>query len=1134
MKLSELRQALQAADPAAVLASPRVLDRVIQQVCRLPNLLWNVPHRECYVVDRQVLFRHVEQDDLDLEPDQLLPATVILLARPSVEELNSLDRAAILSKYWRLLFHANMHLALETREAEGRLTAEDIRERIERIGRAEFEEIRAVLTQDRALMQGASERAAYVEFVAVYLELRYFAANLLPTYFPGIRDFKLIDHLLERDLDADVLFARTRLAGAPDPVLSPDTSSDEAHDYYWRLIRAAERAARSGNTVRAGILRTKAARVAPASLADSTRASAEAEIQRLTKRLQAALLLTDTEAAEWAKDLTPLLDKADQGSHPVEAVLLFDLQKVCLDHERNIYDLSLVEWALSAGKRPIKRPLPSQRLVRITSHLRNATQRLTMARLSDTDRQHLARLLQTALQQSEERLRARFRPVFTGALHDVGLQPTNAPERTAFHKLIEEMLDRISSQGFLTFSDLRDALSRNQLKLPDLTDPQDFVRGDLLLRLDRRLAALLDGVYRPSELYSRLLERLTALSFGTATGRLLTLFVLLPFGGAFLILQAGTYLLDLAYKLGLQREPPPELSGTTTYLTILLLGLFLMALIHVEPFRRRFVRTAVLLARGLHWSFIDLPRRLMRITWLGNLIESWPFQLFYGFLVKPLVVCVLVALFLPDAFLTGSGGFNWAGIASVFLAAMLLINSRFGRAGADALSQGAVKLYDMLRSGLIQGLFRFVLFVFKRVTDAVESVLFSVDEWLRFRTGDTWGSMIVRTSLGVLWFPVSYVVRFYVVVLVEPMINPIKLPISILAAKFVYPLLALLGWLDLADFSSPLVAPLAPYLTKPLAWLLVIGTFYLLPDAFAYLAWELKENWRLYRANRSPNLRPIPIGPHGETVHGLLRPGFHSGTIPKLYTRLRHAEREAIRTGSWRAARTCRHGLQEVERALRLFVERNLIALLRESASWKNERLSVGHVELTANRIALELVHAEFPERPVWLEFEERKGWLIAAFRERGWLDHIRPEQSRLLTAALTNLYRLAGVDLVREQVRAQLPADVGDFDVTARRLVLWADHRRDRLLFSYDLRDPQGPLKPRNRAGALVPDGPVLDPSQVLFSHVPLTWQQWVESWQKDSEGREHPSVFLRAATPDSALLAPSLGDGNGKPPSA
>ena len=98
----------------------------------------------------------------------------------------------------------------------------------------------------------------------------------------------------------------------------------------------------------------------------------------------------------------------------------------------------------------------------------------------------------------------------------VGLQPSNPPEHTAFARMIEEMLDRIVELGFLTFSDLRDTISRNQLKLPDLSDPPEFVRGDPLLRLDRRLATTLDGVYRPGEIYLRWLERLTAPAFGTA------------------------------------------------------------------------------------------------------------------------------------------------------------------------------------------------------------------------------------------------------------------------------------------------------------------------------------------------------------------------------------------------------------------------------------------------------------------------------------------------------------------------------------------------------------------------------------------------------------------------------------------
>src|SRR5262245_39880238 len=96
MRLAELQQALQAVNPAAVLVSPRVVERVIEQVHNLPTLVWEVPHRRSCVVDRQVLFRHIEQEDLDLNPGQLLPATVILLARPSNETLNSVARDVLL------------------------------------------------------------------------------------------------------------------------------------------------------------------------------------------------------------------------------------------------------------------------------------------------------------------------------------------------------------------------------------------------------------------------------------------------------------------------------------------------------------------------------------------------------------------------------------------------------------------------------------------------------------------------------------------------------------------------------------------------------------------------------------------------------------------------------------------------------------------------------------------------------------------------------------------------------------------------------------------------------------------------------------------------------------------------------
>jgi hypothetical protein len=1152
MKLAELQLALRAADPSAVLVPSRVLDRVIQRVGRLNNLFSDVPHRKCFVVTRSVLYRHVDPDDLDLEPDRLLPATVILLARPTVNALNTFERDELLLAYWRRLFHASVHRELDRLLAEGKLTATDVGERIAQVGPGEFAEVRMVLGQEHFLLTGADDTAVYFEFAAVYLELRFFAANLVPIYFPSLAAAsERIDRLLARDLNAEDLFDRTRLPGAPDPVVRTDTKSDESHDYYWRLVRAAERAGRADNTVRAAIVRTKAARVAPAALTKSTRDDAKADLQRLTDRLQAAVQLTDAEKEDWLRLLPALLDKADQGNNPSEAALLFDLQRVGVDHERDIYALDVIEWLLSGGKRPIKRPLPSQRLVRITKHLRSAAQRLTMARLSDEERQSLDRLLQAALSRTEERLRDCFRPVLTDALAGVGLQPANLPESVAFTKMVEEMLDRVIELGFLTFSDLRDAVSRNQLKMPDLADPQEFVRGDPLLRLDRRLARALDGVYRPSEFYLRWLERVTAPAFGTATGRWLTRYVLAPFSGAMLILDGAQWLVDHLLPAAWQppvfgplhwlllrrpdaplvaeaflssasagaTAPAAPVAGTAAAAAaaleavadtararvhtlpmlelFLALGVLLLGLMHSEPLRRRAAQLVRLTWRGVRGLLIELPAWLVARPLVRELWESWPFQLFTSFFFKPLVVCALLYWLVPDLF-------RGPVVASItFLGVNSVLNSRLGKGVAEAMAQVVVDIYELLRAGLLPGLLRLAVALFKHITDTAEYVLFTVDEWLRYRTGDSDFSLLVRTLVTLLWSPIAFLARFYLVVLIEPGFNPVKAPLSILAAKFVYPVIYPLAAQLFASWREPL--------GLLLAWLLVWPTYWLLPDVFGFFAWEIKENWRLYRANRLPALRPVAVGPAGETVPRLLQPGFHSGTVPNLYARLRAAEREALQTGNWQAARTCWHSLQLVEKSLRRLVDRELVALVLGSRPWRDQRLAVGGVRLSPRCIHLELTHPGFPAEPAWLRWEEHGNRLVADIPHPGWLARVGEEQRQAAAAGLAGLYKLAGVDVVREQVRANVPPAAVDFDVTGHDLVLWVRLGQTPAVF-YELDTPKGPLRPRTPEGSPAAGWPPLDPQRVLYSRLPLTWQRWVAYWSGDADGKGAPALFSPA----------------------
>ena len=69
------------------------------------------------------------------------------------------------------------------------------------------------------------------EFVALYLELKYFARHLLSRYFPAIDDADRVEAVLAEVVDADALFAATRPAGAPDPTVHK-VHEDEAYQVY--------------------------------------------------------------------------------------------------------------------------------------------------------------------------------------------------------------------------------------------------------------------------------------------------------------------------------------------------------------------------------------------------------------------------------------------------------------------------------------------------------------------------------------------------------------------------------------------------------------------------------------------------------------------------------------------------------------------------------------------------------------------------------------------------------------------------------------------------------------------------------------------------------------------------------------
>jgi hypothetical protein len=1124
---TELKRLLKAADPGAILVPPRILRRIIKRDRRLTGIGLQVPHRKTYVIDREALFKITDKKELGLEPERGLPRTVILITRPDPERLAVQSRGEALLKYWRLLFHARVHVALEQRLAARLLTRASVHARIQRIGQTEFDEIRGVLRQENFLLPPHEDRTVYTEFAALYLELRYFAPALVPRYFPSLRDRTDLEQILTEDLSARRIFAETWLEGAPDPVTAadgvdredargPDLSEPAATvpgystDDVQALLGRARAAAAGGNAVRAAILCERVAQASQPEQAAAARAAARTEVNRLADRLGVALDLDEPATEAWRQALPALLPRAARRIWPVEARLLYDLQKACVDHERDVYALDLVEWFLSLGSRPVKRHLPHHRAVLMAKHCRSAAARLPTIRLAESDRQAVARLLHQAVSRTEERLRDQLRPPLATALEQVGLCPGNFPERVARDKLVEELLDLVVERGYLTMGDLRDAVSRNNLKLPDLSGPDEFFLGDRLIRTNRRLAVALDGVYRRGEIYLRWLQRLSSVVFGTRVGRFLTRYLILPFGVAFVTIEGSLHLVNPFLKLAHHHKV--ELSHATMMTSVVLLGAFLFGLLHVESFRKQVVqglRLAAGLVRGL---VVDLPNALLTLPIVRRLRASRPYQLCRDFVVKPALITAVISVVFP---LYGvSSQHAWIGRLFIFAGVSLLLHSRLGRTIEEAVTDAVVRTWLRFRLDLFPALFTFTMGLFKGLLEAVERGLYAVDEWLRFRSGQGRLTLVVKTVLGFAWFFVTYFVRIYLNLFVEPTFNPIKhFPVVTVSAKLLVPFIPFL----ITAFEAPFL-PLGQVFAKTMAGINVA----LLPGIFGFLVWELTANWRLYLANRPRGLRPVVVGHHGETLARLLKPGFHSGTVPKLYAKLRRAERQAHRSGNWKASRKYRQALHHVEERVRHFVEREFLALLHGSQCWGAAPVRVGKIHLGSNRIAIELTLAGAADASAWVAFEERAGWLGAAVVNPGWFVRLAARERGALTTALAGLYKMGSVELVREQLEASFEPGTVAFDILEEGLVVWPSTGYE-VQAVYHLRDGEV-LKPCCAPGAVATGLPTLSAARLLFTRTVIPWARWVEVWEADQAGKAHPERLLAGVN---LLPLPEAGSG-------
>jgi hypothetical protein len=1022
-------------------------------VIKQDRALWSLgrAHPKCYIMPGAALAAIVDGAELGRPLDAEWPATALLIAQPEPGEYTATGRDTLLIEAWRRLFRARVECAVARAIESGAIDANGLDARIAAIGRTEFEEARAVLIQDGLLWPPVSEASTYAVFAAVFLELTCFEPSARSTTFPAIESPGPIEALLSKDVGGKALLAATRPPGAPESPDAADRARGERdrpassaargersrartrdRDDLPMLVRRARAAAERGNHVRAAILWMRSARRVGPDAGDAERAAARAALNQLAVRLRKALFVQKGESSLWVGALTPLLEHAAAGFWSPERRLLHDLQNVCVDHERELFRLEPLGWLFSMGRRPLKHPLPHLREVNMSKHLRTAARRLRQVRLAHDDRARLEGLLRAAVRRAEADLRERFRPRVDATLETTWVRPANLPERVAYRKLVEELLDPIVARGFTNLGDLRDAASRGNLKLGDVASPAEFLHGDRLLESDRALSRSLDGVHRRGEVYLRWLQRFSALAFGTPVGRFLTLFVALPFGGSFVLLKG----LEEIYELSIVRLTEAHLHLVNAP-SLLLLGTVALGLINSKRFRRGFLASLHTLGRTVHLVLVDLPARLLDLPLLLRVIASAPVVAAWQFAIKPGLVAAAVWLAARGVGL-GPKPAIAVGLTAL-LAAFLTFNTRAGRALQDRIFEGISRPWHALIFEVIPGLFHIIMSAFNRLIEWVEKLIYAVDEWLRFREGQSVGVLAIKSVLGLFWGVVAYAVRIYLVLLVEPQLNPIKhFPVVTVSAKIMLPFDLML--------TSLIAAPLTPILGVVIANAIAATTVFFLPGVFGFLVWELRSNWRLYDANRPPTLGPVPVGSHGETVVRFLRPAFHSGTVPKRFARLRRA----LRAGRERAALKHREALHHVEEAMRRLIEREFAELLRESRSLGGYSIEPGSIQLSTGRIRIELLGEDRDRPSLWIDLEERAGVLAAAVSRVGWLEILNDDERRTLADALAGLYKISGVE----------------------------------------------------RVEAVGTGSDESSPVSVGFADVVIPWRAWVEAWQCEADG--------------------------------
>src|SRR5262249_2927814 len=145
-------------------------------------------------------------------------------------------------------------------------------------------------------------------------------------------------------------------------------------------------------------------------------------------------------------------------------------------------------------------------------------------------------------------------------------------------------------------------------------------------------------------------------------------------------------------------------------------------------------------------------------------------------------------------------------------------------------------------------------------------------------------------------------------------------------------------------------------------------------------------------------------------------------------------------------------------------------------------------IEIASNRVRVELACEPFGAS-ARIAFDEQSGWLLAGIADPGFIDALDDGARATFENALAGFYKMADVDLVREQIEACIlqafemdaAAAAPPYDIADEGLVVWPDDSYKTEIVYPLTEDPA--LAPQTRDGAPKGSGPrAIDRARLFF----------------------------------------------------